>query len=326
MIFHNVTVWVNWQRLHGISSLQLTIYVNLNYLEIKSLIFKKAPSSKLSWPTSLGAGEKLSGGLTISLTENESCSVVSDSFQPRGLQPSRLLCPWDFPGKNAGVGCHALLQPLFAAQALSPYLLSWQTVYQGATREAPRTNYGFCLEGLSSASLIMKSIANLWRPSPRWSTVPSSYRDTVGKPADKGPQWARACEDGNQEVPRAQPFLLCLPNTESCLHPLLLSASFLALLWGDQLLLIVGSNVDCSLMAVSSSRSAGHHQRLRSTCCSLNEDSTTLLIYSGWILLGSDVLAVVGSLGSETLDPTISVKPWTGSGKVLWATQQNNVL
>ena len=36
-------------------------------------------------------------------------SVVSDSFQPHGLQPSRLLCPWDSPGKNTGVGCHSLL-------------------------------------------------------------------------------------------------------------------------------------------------------------------------------------------------------------------------
>ena len=27
-----------------------------------------------------------------------------------GLQPTRLLCPWDFPGKSTGVGCHCLLQ------------------------------------------------------------------------------------------------------------------------------------------------------------------------------------------------------------------------
>ena len=27
-----------------------------------------------------------------------------------GLQPSKFLCPWDFPGKNTGVGCHFLLQ------------------------------------------------------------------------------------------------------------------------------------------------------------------------------------------------------------------------
>ena len=37
-------------------------------------------------------------------------SVVSDSSRPRGLQPTRLLHPWDFPGKSTGVGCHCLLQ------------------------------------------------------------------------------------------------------------------------------------------------------------------------------------------------------------------------
>ena len=35
-------------------------------------------------------------------------SVVSDSQQPHGLQPTRLLRPWDFPGKSTGVGCHCL--------------------------------------------------------------------------------------------------------------------------------------------------------------------------------------------------------------------------
>ena len=38
-----------------------------------------------------------------------SCSVVSNSSQSHGLQPTRLLCPWDFPGKGTGVGCHCLL-------------------------------------------------------------------------------------------------------------------------------------------------------------------------------------------------------------------------
>ena len=36
-------------------------------------------------------------------------SVVSDPQRPHGLQPSRLLHPWDFPGKSTGVGCHRLL-------------------------------------------------------------------------------------------------------------------------------------------------------------------------------------------------------------------------
>ena len=33
-------------------------------------------------------------------------SVMSKSLQPHGLQPARLLCPWDSPGKNAGRSCH----------------------------------------------------------------------------------------------------------------------------------------------------------------------------------------------------------------------------
>ena len=35
---------------------------------------------------------------------------MSDSVQPHGLQPTRILHPWDSPGKNTGVGCHFLLQ------------------------------------------------------------------------------------------------------------------------------------------------------------------------------------------------------------------------
>ena len=35
---------------------------------------------------------------------------MSNSSQPHGLQPTRLLCPWDFPGKSTGVGYHSLLR------------------------------------------------------------------------------------------------------------------------------------------------------------------------------------------------------------------------
>ena len=39
-------------------------------------------------------------------------SVVSDFSWPHELQPTRLLRPWDFPGKSTGVGCHHLLREL----------------------------------------------------------------------------------------------------------------------------------------------------------------------------------------------------------------------
>ena len=49
-------------------------------------------------------------------------SVVSNSLGPHGLQPTRLLCLWNSPGKNTGVGCHALLQGIFPTQGWNPGL------------------------------------------------------------------------------------------------------------------------------------------------------------------------------------------------------------
>ena len=48
------------------------------------------------------------------------CPTLCD---PHGLQPTRLLCPWDFPGKDTGVGCHFLLQGIFPTQGLNLGLL-----------------------------------------------------------------------------------------------------------------------------------------------------------------------------------------------------------
>ena len=51
------------------------------------------------------------------------------SLRPHGLQPARLLCPWDSPGKNTGMGSHALLQGVFLTQGSNPRLFClrhWQ--------------------------------------------------------------------------------------------------------------------------------------------------------------------------------------------------------
>ena len=39
---------------------------------------------------------------------------------PHGLYPARLLCPWDSPVRNTGVGCHALLQWIFLKPGIEP--------------------------------------------------------------------------------------------------------------------------------------------------------------------------------------------------------------
>ena len=59
---------------------------------------------------------------------SDSGSVMSNSLQPRGLQPARLLCQWNFPGKNTGVDCRFLLQEIFPTQGSNPSvvrLLRW---------------------------------------------------------------------------------------------------------------------------------------------------------------------------------------------------------
>ena len=46
-------------------------------------------------------------------------------LRPNELQPASLLGPWDFPGKDTGVGCHFLLQEIFPTQGPSLCLMHW---------------------------------------------------------------------------------------------------------------------------------------------------------------------------------------------------------
>ena len=87
----------------------------------------------LKWLTGRKFLEVLFYHIAFSTVQNR--SVMSNSLRPHGLQPARLLCPWDSPGTNTGVGCHALLQGIFLTQELNPGLPHCrQTVW--AAREA----------------------------------------------------------------------------------------------------------------------------------------------------------------------------------------------
>ena len=60
--------------------------------------------------------------ITMFLSWEHHCCLLFQSLSPvnllqlNGVQPTRLLCPWNFPGKNTGVGCHILLQGIFPTQ------------------------------------------------------------------------------------------------------------------------------------------------------------------------------------------------------------------
>ena len=65
----------------------------------------------------VGGGEKTWFGMLVT----QSCLTLCDCMD---YKPTRLLCPWSSPGKNTGVGCHALLQGIFPIQELNLGLLS----------------------------------------------------------------------------------------------------------------------------------------------------------------------------------------------------------
>ena len=88
-------------------------------------------------------------------------SVMSDSLAPCGLWPARLLCPWDCPGKNTGVGCHFLLQGIFLTQGLNlphPCLLYFRWILHCLSGKGrPWVTVG----ALNSASTPSLSLADL---------------------------------------------------------------------------------------------------------------------------------------------------------------------
>ena len=75
------------------------------------------------------------------LKESESEAAQScPTLRPRGLQPTRLLGPWDSPGKSTGVRCHLLLQGIFPTHRLNPGLPRCrQTLYRLSHQGSPMT-------------------------------------------------------------------------------------------------------------------------------------------------------------------------------------------
>ena len=98
-------------------------------------------------------------------------SVMSDSSRPHGLQPTRLLCPWDFPGKSTGVGCHHLLHRFSATPLKLPmpfvieieqkyYKFVWkhkrpQIAKQSLNRKTEPGESGFLISDYTTESCVL---------------------------------------------------------------------------------------------------------------------------------------------------------------------------
>ena len=62
------------------------------------------------------------------------CSIRSDSLQPHGLKPTRLLCPWHSPGKNTGMDSQSFLRGIFQTQGSNPHMLRCRQILHGLSQ------------------------------------------------------------------------------------------------------------------------------------------------------------------------------------------------
>ena len=101
-----------WHGLHTESKDKYCITAYIQHLKRKDaneLIYKAETDSQtqrmnLQLPRGKGGMKGQFGRLGLTCSHVCHRSVMSDSLRPRGLQPMRLLRPWDFPGKSTGVG------------------------------------------------------------------------------------------------------------------------------------------------------------------------------------------------------------------------------
>ena len=104
---------------------------------------------------------------------------MPNSLRHHGLQPTRLLCPWDFPGKDTGVGCHFLLQGIFPTQGSNLGLLHCRQIPElpgkivlpgrKSYQESPK--YMIYLCGMK-VSLALK-LSHWWTTAPRFTPLKS---------------------------------------------------------------------------------------------------------------------------------------------------------
>ena len=127
-------------KIHAIKPMHFSFFcefvrINISFVRINSLRWESPSSSNpltiletyyifpdyfsKDYVDSQSSQQRLTVSLSSPRLLGVVCSVIADSLWPHGLQFTRLLCPWNFSDKNAGVGYHFLLQGIFPTQGSS---------------------------------------------------------------------------------------------------------------------------------------------------------------------------------------------------------------
>ena len=114
-----------------------------NFFVLIWVVFIPTPSKK--------SNQSLSRKVPLSLYSFVlSCFSCFWLFATSWTVAPRLLCPWDFPGKNTEVGCHFPLKRIFLTQGLNPHLLVLLHLQEGSLSLVPPGNSLYILPALKS--------------------------------------------------------------------------------------------------------------------------------------------------------------------------------
>ena len=150
MLHHGYIHWVSHERRGSrVSAAMAAAPARRKYMCLQSLWLLQASSSFLLSPCLPWVQQ------TVCTVRYSKTIGVMNRISDQ--QPTRLLCPWDSPGKNIGVSCHSLLQGIFLTQGLNPHLLCllhWRRIFisesPGKHRQIHRQTYRWLRTKLST--------------------------------------------------------------------------------------------------------------------------------------------------------------------------------
>ena len=149
----------------------------------------------------------------VKVLVTQSCLTLCN---PMDCSPStRILCPWDFPGQNTGVGCHSLLQGIFPTQGSNPSLPHWrQILYHLSHQGSPVPSLAKPLNQLPPSLDLIPG------PRPIFIPVKAPGPGKLAKPLFLNPAPWRHC------FCRVNPFEVTTPKTSGSSQHLGRTCSF----------------------------------------------------------------------------------------------------